>query len=154
MSSPSPNAGDAADDQTHRFVTQPNGRARPLSPHLQVWRWHITMTASILFRVTIGAISFGALFLAAWLGTTAFGPGAYETLLELAASPLGLIIGFGLTVVLISFLLNGARHGFNDTGNGLTIKSANTLSAISVWGPIPLAVVFWIILFATGRVAL
>ena len=154
MSSPSPNAGDAADDQTHRFVTQPNGRVRPLSPHLQIWRWHITMAASILFRVTIGAISVGALFLLAWLGVVAFGPGAYATLLSLAASPLGLIVGFGLTVVLFSFILNGARHGYNDTGNGLTVKSANALSAIAVWGPIPLAIVFWVILFATGRVAL
>jgi succinate dehydrogenase / fumarate reductase cytochrome b subunit len=154
MSSPSPNAGDAADDQTHRFVVQPNGRVRPLSPHLQIWRWHITMTASILFRATIGAISVGALFLVAWLGAVAFGPGAYATLLGLAASPLGLIVGFGLTVVLFSLILNGARHGFNDTGNGLTVKSANTLSAIAVWGPIPLAIVFWVLLFAAGRVAL
>ena len=154
MSSPSPNAGDAADDQTHRFVTQPNGRARPLSPHLQIWRWHITMTASILFRVTIGAISVGALFLVGWLGVVAFGPGAYATLLGLAASPLGLIVGFGLTVVLVSFLLNGARHLINDTGAALTIKPANLLSYIAVWGPIPLAVLIWALLFATGRVSL
>ncbi|RZJ93533.1 MAG: succinate dehydrogenase, cytochrome b556 subunit [Brevundimonas sp.] len=125
-----------------------------MSPHLQIWRWHITMAASILFRVTIGAISVGALFLVAWLAAVAFGPGAYATLLGLAASPPGRIVGFGLTVVLFSFILNGARHGYNDTGNGLTVKSANTLSAIAVWGPIPLAIVFWVILFATGRVAL
>ncbi|RZJ90488.1 MAG: succinate:quinone oxidoreductase subunit C, partial [Brevundimonas sp.] len=87
MSTSSRDAGDAADDQTHRFVVQPNGRVRPLSPHLQIWRWHITMAASILFRATIGAISVGALFLVAWLAAVAFGPGAYATLLGLAASP-------------------------------------------------------------------
>lgn len=146
--------GDAADDQTGRFVTQPNGRPRPLSPHLQTWRWHITMTASIAFRVTIGAASVGAIFAVAWLAALAFGPDAYAQFLKAAGSPLGLVVGFGLTVVLMSFLLNGARHLYNDTGNGLTVPSANTLSAIAVYGPIPLAILFWIALFATGRVSL
>ncbi|RZJ38476.1 MAG: hypothetical protein EON86_15680 [Brevundimonas sp.] len=63
-------------------------------------------------------------------------------------------LGFGLTVVLFSFILNGGRHLLNDTGNGLTLKSATLLSNIAVWGPIPLAVLFWVALFATGRVSL
>ena len=151
MSNPT---GDAADDQTGRFVPQPNGRPRPLSPHLQTWRWHITMTASILFRVTIGAASVGAIFVVAWLGAAAFGPDAYASILALAASPLGLFVGFGLTVVLFSLLLNGGRHLINDTGRGLTIKPANLLSSIAVYGPVPLAILFWVALFATGRVSL
>ncbi len=147
-------SGDATDDQTGRMIVQPNGRPRPLSPHLQIWRWHITMTASILFRVTIGAASVAAAIVAAWIGATAFGPDVYAAALGIAGSPPGLLIGFGLTVVLASFLLNGARHLFNDTGNGLTIKSADTLANISVYGPIPLAILFWVALFATGRVSL
>lgn len=147
-------SNDASDDQTGRFVTQPNGRIRPLSPHLQTWRWHITMAASILFRATIGAASFGALFAVGWLAALAFGPEAYAGLLAFAGSPLGLLIGFGLTWVLFSFLLNGGRHLFNDTGEGLTIKSADAMSHVAVWGPIVLAVVFWAALFASGRVSL
>ena len=146
--------GDAADDQTGRFVAQPNGRPRPLSPHLQTWRWHITMTASIAFRVTIGAASVGAIFVVVWLAAAAFGPDAYAGLLDLAGSPLGLIIGFGLTVVLFSLLLNGARHLINDTGRALTIKPANLLSSIAVYAPIPLAILFFVVLFASGRVSL
>jgi succinate dehydrogenase / fumarate reductase, cytochrome b subunit len=147
-------SNESADDQIGRSVLQPNGRPRPLSPHLQVWRWHVTMTASILFRVTIGAISVGAAILAGWLALIAFGPDAYASTLSFAASPFGLFIGFGLTVVLFSFLLNGARHLINDTGRALTIKPANLLSSIAVWGPIPLAVLFWVLLFASGRVSL
>jgi succinate dehydrogenase / fumarate reductase cytochrome b subunit len=145
---------DPTTDPTGRFVRQPNGRVRPLSPHLQVWRWHVTMTASILFRVTIGAVSVGAAIMVGWLAVLAFGPEAYAKVAACAGSPFGLFIGFGLTVVLFSFILNGARHLFNDTGNGLTLKSANLLSNIAVWGPIPLAVLFWVLLFATGRVSL
>ncbi|KJV41462.1 succinate dehydrogenase [Brevundimonas sp. KM4] len=119
-----------------------------------VWRWHVTMTASILFRATIIAATVGVLFVLAWLGALAFGPEAFQSALDLAGSPLGLLVFFGLTVVLFSFILNGARHTYNDTGNGLTVKSATALSNIAVWGPIPLAVLFWVVLFATGRVSL
>ncbi|WP_309628062.1 succinate dehydrogenase, cytochrome b556 subunit [Brevundimonas sp.] len=151
MSNP---VGDAADDQTGRFVPQPNGRPRPLSPHLQTWRWHITMTASILFRATIGAASVGAIFVVAWIAAAAFGPDAWAVALGLASSPLGLFVGFGLTVVLFSLLLNGSRHLINDAGRALTIKPANLLSSIAVYGPVPLAILFWVVLFATGRVSL
>lgn len=155
-SSPLPGdaANDPATDRTGRFVRQPNGRIRPLSPHLQIWRWHVTMAASILFRATIGAISVAAVIVVGWLAALAFGPEAWAGLAACMGSPFGLFIGFGLTVVLFSFILNGARHLFNDTGNGLTLKSANLLSNIAVWAPIPLAVLFWVLLFATGRVSL
>jgi succinate dehydrogenase / fumarate reductase cytochrome b subunit len=151
----SPQAGsDAQDDQTGRFVVQPNGRPRPLSPHMQIWRWHITMAASILFRATIGAASFAAVIVVGWLAALACGPQAYTGFLTVAASPFGLFIGMGLTLVLFSFLLNGGRHLINDTGNGLSVKTSNLLSHIAVWGPIALTVVFWIVLFASGRIAL
>lgn len=137
-----------------RIVIQPNGRPRPLSPHLQTWRWHITMTASILFRFTIGAISVGALIGVAWLTAVAFGPAAYAAALGFAGSWVGMIVGFGLVVVLFSLLLNGGRHLINDTGRGLTIKAADRLSSIAVYGPVPLAVLFFIALFASGRISL
>ena len=149
MSTPNDSATDNG-----RYVTQPNGRPRPMSPHLQVWRWHVTMTASILFRVTIGAASAGAAILVGWLAALGSGAEAYDAMLGFMASPLGLLIGFGLTVVLFSFLLNGARHLINDLGEGLTLKPANLMSNIAVWGPIPLAVLFFVALFATGRVSL
>jgi succinate dehydrogenase / fumarate reductase cytochrome b subunit len=112
------------------------------------------MTASILFRVTIGAATVGMAILVGWLAVLAFRPDAYATAVRLAASPLGLIVGFGLTVVLFSLLLNGARHLLNDAGAALTLKPANLVSNIAVWGPVPLAILFWALLFATGRVSL
>ena len=127
-------------------------RARPLSPHLQVWRWHVTMLASILFRATIGAASVGALIVLGWLAALAFGPEAYAGFLNVAGSPLGLLVGFGLTVVLFSFILTGARHGLNDLGNGLTIPTANTLATLAVVGPVVLAATFWAVLMWAGRV--
>ena len=147
------NRNDSATD-TGLYVTQPNGRPRPMSPHLQVWRWHITMTASILFRVTIGAFSVAAALVVGWLAAVGSGAEAYDAVMGFMSSPFGLLVGFGLTVVLFSFLLNGARHLINDLGQGLTLKPSNLMSNIAVWGPIPLAVLFFIALFATGRVSL
>ena len=109
MTQPSPTSGGASSDRTGRFVTQPNGHVTPLSPHIGIWRWHVTMAASILFRATIIAATVGALIVVAWLGALAFGPDAYAAALALAGSPLGLFVGFGLTVVLFSFILTNEQ---------------------------------------------
>lgn len=147
-------AGGANGDRTGRYVRHPNGHVTPMSPFTSIWRWHITMVASILFRVTIGAATVGAILMLGWLATAANSAEAYNALAQCLASPLGLIVGFGLTLVLFSFFLNGARHLINDFGLGLTVKSANLLSRIAVYGPVVLAVLFWVALFATGKVSL
>ena len=147
-------SGGTNGDRTGRYVRHPNGHTAPMSPFTSIWRWHITMVASILFRVTIGAATVGAVILLGWAAIASNGAAAYDKLVACSASPLGLIVWFGLTVVLFSFLLNGTRHLINDFGAGLTIKSANLLSRIAVWGPVVLAVLFWVALFATGKVSL
>lgn len=149
-----PTAAGETGDRTGRYVRHPNGHVAPMSPFTDIWRWHMTMVASILFRVTIGAASVGAILLLGWVAATASGPDAFASLAAFSGSPFGLFIWFGLTWVLFSFLLNGARHLINDTGRGLTIKSANLLAQIAVWGPIVLAVLFWVVLFAAGKVSL
>lgn len=156
--SSSPVTGDASndpsEDQTGRFVLQPNGRVRPLSPHLQVWRWHVTMLSSILVRVSGGALAVGAVIVALWLLALAFGPEAYETFSGLMGSPPGLLVWFGLTVAAGIHLTNGARNLIQDTGAGLTPKTADALSWAAIALGVLLPVLFWIGLFATGRVVL
>ena len=154
----SPLPGDAsnnpADDQTGRFVRQPNGRVRPLSPHLQVWRWHVTMASSIMTRVSGGAISVGSVFVVLWLLALAFGPDAYATFTGLMGSPLGLLVWFGLTVAAGLHLTNGLRNLIQDTGNGMTPKAADALSWAALISGVVLPVLFWVGLFVSGRVVL
>lgn len=156
--STSPLPGDASndpsDDQTGRFVVQPNGRVRPLSPHLQVWRWHVTMFASILNRMTGGALSVGSVLIALWLLALAFGPDAYATFTGWMGSPLGLLVWFGLTLALFLHLTGGIRHLIWDAGSGLTPKAADVLSWASIIVGVIGAVAFWALLFASGRVVL
>ena len=149
-----PQASGAADDQTGRFVVQPNGRVRPLSPHLQVWRFHVTMTASILHRITGSALIAGVILIALWLGALAFGPEAYDRFVALAGSPLGLVVWIGLTLAGFYHLFSGVRHLIWDTGAGLAPKTADALAWASIVGSIVATVAFWAFLFATGRVQL
>ncbi|MET4684262.1 succinate dehydrogenase, cytochrome b556 subunit [Brevundimonas faecalis] len=148
------NLPQGAGDPTGRYVRHPNGHVAPMSPFTSVWRWHITMTASILFRVTIGAATVGAVLLLGWVAAVAAGPEAYAKVAACSASPFGLFIWFGLSLVVFSFLLNGARHLINDAGKGLDLKSANLMANIAVWGPLVVTVLFWVVLFAAGKVSL
>ena len=70
---------------------------RPLSPHLDVYRWQIANTLSILHRATGVALSFGALVLAGWLISIAAGYGAYARVATWLAGPIGALLLFGWT---------------------------------------------------------
>jgi succinate dehydrogenase / fumarate reductase cytochrome b subunit len=118
--------------------TRPFGR--PLSPHLQIYRWTITMAASITHRATGIALSVGTLFLAWWLMAAATGPDAYAVFLRLAANPVGEVIMFGLLWSLCFHLLNGIRHLAWDVGYGFKVPTARLTSALVYGGSVLLAV--------------
>src|SRR4051794_25230739 len=119
-------------------------RVAPKSPHLQVWRWHITMWTSILHRATGVALYVGALIVAAWAWALSAGPDQYADFKGLMGSWPGKVVMFGLTVSAFYHLANGVRHLVWDTGHGLDIKSANAsaivvfafalAATVSVWG--------------------
>jgi succinate dehydrogenase / fumarate reductase cytochrome b subunit len=99
-------------------------RERPLSPHLTIYRWQVTMIASIAHRLTGMALSVGALVLAWWLVAISRGPETYETFTVIAASPPGLLVLFGFTWSLAFHLLNGIRHLAWDLGYGFNKATA------------------------------
>lgn len=91
---------------------------RPLSPHLQIYRWQLHMVMSILHRATGVALGLGTIFLTWWLMALAAGPSAYETFTTVASSMVGQIILFGFSYGLFYHLLNGIRHLYWDAGQG------------------------------------
>ena len=99
-------------------------RARPLSPHLQIYRWPVTMATSITHRATGLALAAGTLLVAWWLIAIASGAEAYDTFSMVARSPLGLLILFGFVWSLAFHLLNGIRHLAWDSGFGFEVKTA------------------------------
>ncbi len=123
-----------------------------MSPHLQVWRWHVTMLTSILHRVTGVGLYFGGLIAAAWAISLAAGPEAYGTFLDLLGSPLGKLVMLGMSASVFYHLANGIRHLVWDFGHGLDIKSANS-SAYTVFGfTIAATLAVWVIAFKLGLV--
>ena len=98
---------------------------RPLSPHLQVWRWHVTMLGSILHRISGVALYFGAFIIAAWAVSLAYGPEAYDDYMGFMGSWFGQLVLLGLTGAAFYHLANGIRHLVWDTGRGLNPKQAD-----------------------------
>ena len=91
---------------------------RPLSPHLDVYRWQITMTLSILHRATGIALSFATFLLVWWLVAAATGPEAYAKVQGFIRSPIGWVLLFGWTLCLFYHLFAGVRHLAWDAGYG------------------------------------
>src|SRR3954464_10594105 len=103
--------------EAHGWATRP--AARPLSPHMSIYRWPITMAMSIFHRVTGGALYFGMLLVAWWLIAVASGPNAYATFQSVASSWIGRLILFGYPWALLHHMLGGMRHLIWDTIHGL-----------------------------------
>jgi len=127
-------------------------RERPLSPHLQVWRWHITMATSILHRATGVALYVGGLIAAAWAVSLAEGPDAYATFKHLMGSPLGKFVMFGLTLSFFYHLANGIRHLTWDLGKGLDVRTANATAVVVFAFSAAATVALWAIAAMTGAV--
>lgn len=108
--------------------TQTAPRPRPLSPHMTIYRWPVTMATSITHRVTGIGLAFGTILLAWWLVAIASGPEAYQTFASLAGSWFGQLVLLGFTWALAYHLLNGIRHLAWDMGYGFDVKTANQTS--------------------------
>ncbi len=98
--------------------------ARPLSPHLQVWRFTVTMAASITQRATGIANVTGTMLLAAWALSLSRGAAAFEPFGRFLAAPIGQLILFGYIWSLSFHLLGGLRYLYTDTGRGLAPETA------------------------------
>jgi succinate dehydrogenase / fumarate reductase, cytochrome b subunit len=119
------------------------GVARPLSPHLSVYRPLINMVMSILHRITGMALYLGTLLLAAWLIAAARGEAQFAAVNTLFAQPLGKLVLFGYTWALLHHMLGGVRHLIWDTGRGLQIAQVNALSWFTIIGSITLTLALW-----------
>jgi len=124
-------------------------RARPLSPHIGIWRWGPAMTVSIVHRATGTALTVGMVLLCWWLSALAGGPADYAGFVDLFTyqsgklNIVGWIVGVGLTLTLFQHMASGVRHLFMDAGDNFELKS-NTLTAWATFAFSILATIaFW-----------
>lgn len=128
-------------------------QTRPLSPHLQVWRWHITMALSIFHRAT-GAAMYGAVLLfAVWLMLIAAGQEFYAPVGEFLETPIAQLALYALFGVLGLHLANGVRHLVFDTTRGLKPSDANASAWFAILFAIAAPVGLWALkTFGLGQI--
>ena len=125
-----------------------NYSKNPVSPHLQIYRWHISSLLSITHRIS-GVINLLALILIFfWLLGLSFGESNYELFLLIINSFFGKFILIGFTWSMSFHILSGIRHLVWDLGYGFEIKTANISGIIVIICSLVLTIIFW--LFARG----
>jgi succinate dehydrogenase / fumarate reductase cytochrome b subunit len=121
------------------------GRARPLSPHLSVYRLMLTYVMSGLHRITGAALYFGMLLVAWWLVAAAAGPNAYANFEWFIGSWIGRLVLLGYTWALLHHLLGGIRHLIWDTIHGFEPAEREMLALATIVGSIALTLILWVV---------
>ncbi|MXO95544.1 succinate dehydrogenase, cytochrome b556 subunit [Erythrobacter aquimaris] len=120
---------------------------RPLSPHLQIWKWGPHMAVSILHRITgdgLALVGLGVLLW--WLGAMAAGEAAYATFAGIMGSPVGMIVLVGLSWAFFTHMMSGLRHFVLDIGAGYELDTNKTWSILSPVIAIILTALFWAVI--------
>lgn len=127
--------------------------ARPLSPHLSIWRWGPHMLVSILHRVTgSGMATAGAVLLVWWLAAIAGGEESYQAFRGVftrdtgSLNVVGYVVGVGLTLALFQHMMSGVRHLFLDTGAGYELKRSKNFALLTMVAAVVLTAAFWLYL--------
>lgn len=122
--------------------------ARPLSPHLSIWKWGPHMLASILHRVTgVGLSVVGGALIVWWLVALAGGESAYGTFTGFVTSWFGIVILVGLTWAFWMKTFGGLRHLVMDIGAGFELKTNKFWSNMAVLASVLFTVLTWAYIF-------
>ena len=128
------------------MATRP--QARPVSPHLQIWRWRVHTVTSIMHRVTGNGLAIvGGIAFAWWLVAAALGPDAYTDFVSVARSPIGVIVGIGLTWGFFQHAASGVRHLAMDTGAGFEIHVSKITATLTFVVSTLATLAFWAFIF-------
>ncbi len=120
-------------------------RSRPISPHLSIYRFTLTMTMSIVHRATGMALYGGMLLLVLWLVGAALGGGAFDAVNWLFGMWLGQLVLFGFTWVLFHHMLGGIRHFIWDTAQAMDAAGRELLVRLQLGASITLTLLAWAI---------
>lgn len=123
---------------------------RPLSPHLQVWKWGPHMLVSILHRVTgSGMATVGVAVFLWWLGALASGPEATAKFLDCltvssgAPNIIGYVLGIGLTLSFFQHMMTGIRHLVMDAGAAFELKANKSFAVLTMVVSVTLTAALW-----------
>jgi len=117
----------------------------PLSPHIQIYKWHISSLVSISHRIT-GIINIIAItFICLLASILIFGESNYETINLFLRSLIGKFFILGLTWSFSFQILSEIRHLIMDLGYGFELRTTKITGLVVIFGSIILTVVFYLI---------
>ena len=119
--------------------------ARPLSPHLQIYRLPLAAWLSITHRITGVGLAGGMLLLTWWIVSAAYGGQSYAAFAMFLSSPVGYVLLAGFSVALFYHLCNGIRHLFWDAGKSFEIAETNRANVIVLVGTVALTAISWLL---------
>jgi len=118
---------------------------RPLSPHVQVYRWPLSMALSITHRVTGVGLGIGTLLLTGWLLTAATSEAGFERFQYFLGSAFGIFLLFCWTLALVFHFMTGLRHLWMDTGSGYEETQYRNTGIAVLAGTAGLTVLIWVV---------
>ena len=117
----------------------------PLSPHIQIYKWHISSLVSISHRIT-GIINIiGVTFICVLASLLSLGESNYEMTYLFLSSQIGKFLILGLTWSFSFQILSEIRHLIMDLGYGFELKTSKITGLIVICGSIVLTVTFYLI---------
>ncbi|THD47243.1 MAG: succinate dehydrogenase, cytochrome b556 subunit [Bradyrhizobium sp.] len=128
--------------------TAPKPPARPLSPHLGIYRFTLTMAMSIVHRITGVGLYLGVMMLTWFLLAASLDASAFAVFSGFIQSILGRLILLGFTWALFHHLLGGIRHFIWDAGYGLDAPEREWLAQGTLIGGVVLTLIVWAIGYA------
>ena len=117
----------------------------PLSPHIQIYRWHISSLVSISHRIT-GIINIAVITLIClWVSLLLLGESNYTVINTLLNSSIGKFIILCITWSFCFQALSEVRHLIMDLGYGFQLKTTKITGLIVIFGSIFLTIIFYLI---------
>ena len=117
----------------------------PLSPHIQIYRWHISSLVSISHRIT-GIINIIAItIICFWASSLLLGENNYEAINSFLNSFIGKFIILGITWSFLFQILSEIRHLIMDLGYGFEIQTTKITGLMVIFGSIIFTVIFYLI---------
>ncbi|WP_440908950.1 succinate dehydrogenase, cytochrome b556 subunit [Candidatus Pelagibacter sp.] len=118
---------------------------RPLSPHIQIYRWHVSSLVSISHRIT-GIINILAITLIClWACSLLLGENNYEITKSFLNTVIGKFIIIGITWSFSFQILSEIRHLIMDLGYGFELQTTKITGLLVIFGSIILTILFYIL---------
>tara|TARA_Y200000002_G_scaffold297181_1_gene251773 strand:+ start:1049 stop:1429 length:381 start_codon:yes stop_codon:yes gene_type:complete len=117
----------------------------PLSPHIQIYRWHISSLVSISHRIT-GIINILAItFICIWVSFLTFGETNYNLIEFFFKSIIGKFVAIGLAWSFSFQILSEIRHLIMDMGYGYELKTTRISGLVVIFGSFILTILIYLL---------